>query len=98
MKIENYFLLGIILLAGVIIVLELMHIIIIKNKSRRIKVNSDYWKWGIFYFNPDDPRIIVPKRLEWLGWTLNFAQPISLIIIGGVFLISILIAVFGMLN
>ena len=35
---------------------------------------DDNYKWGIFYFNPDDQRIIVPKREPGLGWTLNFAR------------------------
>ena len=29
------------------------------------------WKWGVFYFNPDDPSILVEKR-SGLGYTLNF--------------------------
>jgi uncharacterized membrane protein len=32
------------------------------------------WKWGIFYFNPEDPRILPPKRIKQLGWTVNFAR------------------------
>lgn len=32
------------------------------------------YKWGIFYFNSEDHRIIVPKRIKWFGWTLNFAK------------------------
>ena len=39
------------------------------------------WKWGIFYFNRNDFRFIVPKRVKPLGWTLNFAHPISYIIL-----------------
>ncbi|WP_240159792.1 DUF5808 domain-containing protein [Paenibacillus aceris] len=34
----------------------------------------------MFYFNPNNKSIIVPKRLG-LGWTLNFAHPISWVII-----------------
>lgn len=30
------------------------------------------WKAGIFYYNPDDPAIMVPKR-DGLGYSLNFA-------------------------
>ena len=37
------------------------------------------WKWGIFYFNKDDKRIFPPKRNKYLGWTVNFANPISII-------------------
>jgi uncharacterized membrane protein len=32
------------------------------------------WKWGIFYVNRLDNRLIVPKRIKSLGWTLNFAH------------------------
>lgn len=33
-----------------------------------------YWKWGIFYYNPEDTRILPPKRNPAYGWTVNFAQ------------------------
>ena len=36
------------------------------------------WKWGIYY-NPDDPRSIVPKQIKSLGWTFNFAKPGAII-------------------
>lgn len=32
------------------------------------------WKLGIFYYNRQDPRGMVPKRIEWAGWTINFAN------------------------
>lgn len=32
------------------------------------------YKWGIFYYNPIDPRVWLPKRVPWFGWTLNFAN------------------------
>ena len=31
-------------------------------------------KWG-FYNCKADPRVIVPKRLKWMGWTMNVAHP-----------------------
>lgn len=34
---------------------------------------DQYWK-GAFYSNPDDPALVVPKRLG-IGFTLNFAHP-----------------------
>jgi uncharacterized membrane protein len=37
--------------------------------------NPQNWKWGIFYVNYKDNRLIVPKRMKSLGWTLNFAYP-----------------------
>lgn len=39
------------------------------------------WKWGIFYYNKADKRIFLPKRIASLGWTINFANPYSIIII-----------------
>ena len=32
------------------------------------------YKWNAFYVNRKDPRILVPKRMRFLGWTLNFAH------------------------
>lgn len=32
-----------------------------------------YWKWGMFYINPEDPAVWVEKRFG-LGWTLNLGQ------------------------
>ena len=90
MNFEGALLIAIILLAVVFAVLEFLHIIVIKRGTTRIETEPNYWKWGVFYFNPNDPRIFVPKRIEWLGWTLNFAQPVSIIIIGGVFVLIIL--------
>ncbi|MHB8095494.1 MAG: DUF5808 domain-containing protein [Candidatus Aminicenantales bacterium] len=49
------------------------------------------YRWGIFYFNPRDSRAIVPKRNAWMGWTLNFARPISFLILLGIFLVAALI-------
>jgi len=36
------------------------------------------WKLGIFYFNRMDSRLFPPKRF-YGGWTVNFANPISMI-------------------
>lgn len=33
-----------------------------------------YWNGGVFYNNPDDPALFVPKRFG-LGWTMNFGHP-----------------------
>lgn len=37
-----------------------------------------YWKWGMFYFNKKDKRIFPPKKIKQMGWTVNFANPISI--------------------
>lgn len=38
-----------------------------------------HWKFGIFYFNKNDKRIFVPKRVGW-GWTVNFSNPESILV------------------
>jgi Family of unknown function (DUF5808) len=31
-------------------------------------------KWGAYHCKAD-PRVIVPKRLKWMGWAINAARP-----------------------
>lgn len=38
------------------------------------------WKAGLFYYNRDDPSLLVARRFG-IGWTLNFAHPLSWIIL-----------------
>ena len=45
--------------------------------------NSDPW-FGPFYFDKDDKRIMVPKKMAGFGWTLNFGNPYSYILLIGV--------------
>ena len=46
---------------------------------RRDLCHSDPGNWvgGFLYFCKQDRRILVPKRLRGLGWTLNFARPLA---------------------
>jgi uncharacterized membrane protein len=38
------------------------------------------WRLGIFYFNRDDPSVLVEKRFG-IGYTLNFARPVAWLIL-----------------
>jgi uncharacterized membrane protein len=38
------------------------------------------WKLGLFYYNKEDKRILPPKRIAWAGWTVNFANTISVVV------------------
>jgi uncharacterized membrane protein len=49
------------------------------------------WKFGIFYFNRADKRIFPPKKIAWMGWTVNFANPLSVLAIGVVLAFVIMI-------
>lgn len=49
------------------------------------------YKWGVFYFNRKDPRVVVPKRHKMTGYTLNFGVTYTyillILIIASIFLI-----------
>ena len=37
------------------------------------------WVYGIFYFNREDKRVFLPKKVESMGITINFANPKSIL-------------------
>ena len=51
--------------------------------SRALSADDDrFWRAGVFYVNPDDPSLFVLKRFG-IGWTLNWARPVSWAVMGG---------------
>lgn len=53
--------------------------IILKKWRNLAPKEADSWKLGIIYYNPRDSRLFLPKR-SGLGITLNFANPLSIVI------------------
>lgn len=49
------------------------------------------WVWGVFYYNTEDKRLLPPKRTKQMGWTINFANPNSVMIV--IIIIAILIII-----
>ena len=50
-----------------------------------------YWRGGLFYVNPEDHALVVPRRFG-LGWTLNFGNPrAAMLLVGVVALAGLLI-------
>ncbi len=45
------------------------------------RTSDRYWKLGMFYFNPEDPALMVEKRFG-LGYTFNFGHPAGWVIVG----------------
>ena len=45
-----------------------------------------HWKLGFIYYNPEDSKVLIPKRYG-IGWTLNFANMWSYVFIVGLILI-----------
>ena len=50
------------------------------------------WIWGIFYYNKKDKRIFPPKRIQALGWTINFANVFSILSILGIIILVVVIS------
>ena len=43
--------------------------------------NPQHWKLSVFYYDPENPRLFVPKRTG-MPFTLNFAKPAAWAITG----------------
>jgi|GEM_PF-163348 len=68
--------------------------IYLKNKKSRPEnmetKHTDYWV-GLFYVNRNDKRILVPKRVVGMGWTLNLGNPFSYLLIIAIIVIIIIL-------
>ncbi len=65
------------------------------NPKNVIDMDDDqYWKFGLFYVNKDDPSILVEKRFG-IGWTVNMGHKGSwiflVLLFGSIFLIATLL-------
>jgi uncharacterized membrane protein len=73
-----------------------------EKPSKETKENwlrdNKYWKWGVFYYNPEDKRIFPPKRNPRMGWTVNFANIRSVIVMILFITISTAISLYFSLN
>lgn len=50
---------------------------VFKGLAESDTMHSDddaHWKWGIFYWNPQDASLFLPERFG-VGWTMNWARP-----------------------
>lgn len=98
---ENYFIIPIIalLLIGAIILSIVTgqggsRINLDSNKHTQIIDRDDdrYWKLGQFYFNKNDPAIFIEKRFG-VGWTNNWARPVSWILLIAIIALPIIIII-----
>lgn len=58
------------------------------------RTDDRYWRLGVFYFNRDDPAVLVEKRFG-IGYTVNFARPMSWTIL---LVIALLVALLRILH
>jgi uncharacterized membrane protein len=47
--------------------------------QERWRKDPDNWIWGLFYYNKEDRRLLPPKRNPIMGFTINFANPNSVL-------------------
>lgn len=57
-----------------------------ENKSKR--------KWLFFYYDANDPRLFVPKQRRMMGWTLNFGNKVSWLVLF-LFLVFVITVVYS---
>lgn len=50
-----------------------------KETQERWSKDPDNWVWGMFYYNKEDRRLLPPKRNPIMGFTINFANPNSVL-------------------
>ncbi|OWA37072.1 hypothetical protein B9G55_03080 [Saccharibacillus sp. O16] len=50
--------------------------------------DDQHWRGGLFYYNPQDPSFMTEKRFG-LGWTFNFARPVSWFIMTAIVLVPV---------
>ena len=55
----------------------------------RLWGDPQYWTPPGIYRCPADPRVIVPKRRRWAGWTINFAHRMAWAVLVGSIVIAI---------
>ncbi|MDR3667700.1 MAG: DUF5808 domain-containing protein [Ignavibacteriaceae bacterium] len=93
MNSSQLFIYSIIFLVVLISAVTFYNTIITKKWRNKVINESECWKWGMFYYNPLDKRIFLPKRTG-LGLTLNFAHPVSTILMVALVLIIIISMIF----
>ena len=60
----------------------------LRTNDHVVRDDDRFWKLGMFYFCPEDPSIIVPKRFG-MGWTINHARPAAWALIGALIVTTI---------
>ena len=58
--------------------------------------NPDNWQGGFLgiYYSKEDTRSWVPKRIPWMGWTINFAKTSGVLSLVMLMIIPIIIVLF----
>lgn len=55
-----------------------------KERLDQLWRDPGHWVIGLFYHSGEDPRVIVPKRIAWTGYTINFARAWAVPVLAGI--------------
>lgn len=61
-----------------------------EKSSWQLPREDENYRWG-FYYNKEDARLMVPKQVEGMGYTLNMAKPAAKVITGLTLLFVVLL-------
>ena len=64
-----------------------------KETLEKWSKDPNNWVWGIFYYNKEDQRLMPPKRIAWMGWTINFANYKSVLFMIGIFFFVFIVSI-----
>ncbi|HHX60111.1 MAG TPA: DUF1648 domain-containing protein [Epulopiscium sp.] len=59
--------------------------------------DDQYWKWGLFYYNANDPSVFIEKRVG-IGWTMNMGTVQGKLYIIGTLVATIAIVVMAIIK
>lgn len=94
---------ALLLICGILIAVVLVLFLPAPGLRRKARIPTDrprvifrdddrYWYAGLFYNNPDDPAVFVPRRIGF-GWSVNFGHPLGRLFMLGILLIVLLFGV-----
>ena len=81
------------LIASIVVLVAVFAFLIALRGSGRNETPDRCWKAGIFYVNPDDRSLFVPKRFG-IGYTINFAHPWSGVVLAVIILMTLAPVIF----
>ena len=65
-----------------------------KETTEKWHKDPKNWKMGLFYYNQEDKRLLSPKRIAWMGLTVNFANTKSVLLFSSLLILAIIVIVF----
>jgi uncharacterized membrane protein len=94
---------ALLLICGILIAVVLVLFLPVPSSRRKARIptnrphvifrDDDRYRYaGLFYNNPDDPAVFVPRRIGF-GWSVNFGHPLGRLFMIGILLIVLLFGV-----